>query len=52
MAMQILFWILVLLGVVYVFGWRTAPWYGLGSYGFLFALIIILGWHVFGAPIK
>lgn len=57
MAMGLMFWILMLLWLV--FG-AVAYWPGsqFGHYGpagnwlLLFILLLLLGWHAFGPPIK
>ena len=56
MSLQLLFWILAILGFL---GWIGGTWGGerfgwfapFGN-GLLFVLVLILGWAVFGAPIR
>ncbi len=54
MTLTLLFWILMLLWVVaYGIGWdANAPWPTRFPNLLLFLIILTLGWHVFGAPIK
>lgn len=55
MTLGLLFWILMLLWVVfYGWGWHTSPqpWGQAGPSLLLFFIILVLGWHAFGAPIK
>jgi len=57
MAMGLMFWILMLLWLVFGFWWNWASIQGgqygpLGSNLLLFILLLLLGWHAFGAPIK
>jgi hypothetical protein len=53
MSMQLIFWILMLVWLV--FGWfgpqLNARWAPMGSTLLLFILLLILGWQVFGAPV-
>jgi hypothetical protein len=55
MSPQLLFWILMLLWLV-VGGiwWRSAaqPWPVAGMSALPFILFVVLGWQVFGQPIK
>jgi hypothetical protein len=56
MSMSLLFWILMLIWLIFGFfqHWGVVP----GSYGvwghslLLFILLLLLGWQVFGAPIR
>lgn len=54
MSMLLMFWILMFLWAVFgIWGWYAPDqryWYGHGV--FLFVLFLLLGWAVFGAPIK
>jgi len=55
MTLQLLFWILMLL--VLVFGlWTNWPlkdrWRPAGNLLLIFMLFLILGWAVFGAPVQ
>lgn len=54
MTLQLAFWILMLLWLVgYGFAWESAqPWRGRMPDLLLFLIILVLGWHAFGAPIK
>jgi len=55
MTLGLLFWILMLLWLVaYGWGWSVAPtpWPTHVPGLLLFVLILILGWHAFGPPIK
>lgn len=57
MGMGLIFWILMLLWLVFGFVmWRSpatigpyGPW---GNSLLLFILLLLLGWSVFGAPVK
>lgn len=57
MGMGLIFWILMLLWLVFGFVmWRSpatigpyGPW---GNSLLLFILLLLLGWGVFGAPVK
>lgn len=57
MAMGLMFWILMLLWLVFGL-WSNWPavsggqWQPLGSSLLLFILLLLLGWHAFGAPIR
>jgi hypothetical protein len=56
MAMGLMFWILMLLWLVFGL-WSQWPgiaqgqWQPLGGSLLLFVLLLLLGWHDFGAPI-
>lgn len=57
MPLPILFWVLMLLGLVFNFwsGYVPGQPYTFRSWGgslFMFVLLAILGWGVFGAPVK
>lgn len=56
MSLMLIFWILMLLWLVYgaAYYWGSVPGpYGPWGHGlFLFILLLILGWAVFGAPVK
>lgn len=57
MSIGLCFWILMLLWLVLGIAWRW-PAIGAGQYGpigsdlLLFILLLLLGWHAFGAPIR
>ncbi|MHB8533372.1 MAG: hypothetical protein ACYDC2_11700 [Solirubrobacteraceae bacterium] len=57
MTLGILFWVLVLLWVLFGFYWNYSDDPRLGRVGprgnmiLLLALIVLLGWGVFGAPV-
>jgi len=54
MGISLAFWILMLVWAVFrFFGAYNAggTWQGWGGDILLFALFLLLGWHVFGAPI-
>jgi hypothetical protein len=54
MTMGLAFWILMLVSLVFgFFASRLVGPYGpIGSNLLLFILLLLLGWQVFGAPIK
>ena len=55
MTLSLLFWILMLLWVVfYGVGWRNspAPWPQAAPGILLFIIVLVLGWQVFGSPIR
>lgn len=59
MTLALLFWILMLLWIVLgaFRDWPAAPsgpisWAPFGGSLLLFILLLILGWHAFGTPIK
>jgi len=55
MTLQIWFWLFMALWVVvYGIGWRAPgqPWVVGGGYLLTFILLGILGWQVFGSPVK
>lgn len=55
MSLGLVFWILMLLWLVFGLYWRWpaggAPIWPLGGDLLLFILLLLLGWHAFGAPI-
>jgi len=53
MTLQLIFWILMLLWLVFgLWGWfRPEPNWFYGHTVFLFILFLVLGWATFGAPI-
>jgi len=52
MPIGLAFWILMLLWLVLGF-WQHWPNYGpLGINFLLFVLLVLLGWHDFGAPLR
>lgn len=58
MTISFIFWLLMLLWLVFGFwsywprgGTAAAPWPVAGSNGFLFILLFLIGWKVFGWPI-
>jgi hypothetical protein len=57
MSLQLLFWILMLFWLVFGFwsGYVPGQPYTVKAWGgnlLLFLLFVILGWQVFGAPVK
>ena len=58
MSLQLLFWILMLLWLVFGFwagytpGQPYPPFKAWGGNLLLFLLFVVLGWQVFGAPVK
>jgi len=56
MPMGLMFWILMLLWLVFGLVWHFSPTFGtygpLGSTLLLFLLFLLLGWQVFGSPVK
>jgi hypothetical protein len=55
MTTSILFWVLMLISLVFGFAsWRGAagPYGPAGNSLLLFILLLLLGWQVFGAPIR
>lgn len=54
MTFALIYWILMLLWLVFgVWGWYNPDprfWFGHGL--FFFALFLLLGWAVFGAPVR
>jgi hypothetical protein len=57
MSIGLVFWILMLLWLVFGL-WQNYPqltagqWHPLGGSLLLFILLLLLGWHAFGAPIR
>jgi len=55
MSMSLIFWILMLLWLVFSIAahWGPAgPYWVWGNSALLFILFLLLGWQVFGAPVK
>jgi hypothetical protein len=56
MSLQLLFWILMLIwlifGLAYNGGYLVGPYGPWGNTILLFILFLILGWQVFGQPIQ
>lgn len=53
MTKGLAFWILMLIWLVFGTWWNWPRWQGwLGSNAFLFILLVLIGWQVFGAPIR
>lgn len=57
MTLGLIFWILMLLWLVFGLwqnwpGAQPPPWGWLGSTVLLFLLFLLLGWGVFGAPVR
>lgn len=56
MSLGLAFWVLMLLWLVFGLAWNW-PGNAVGQYGpigntlLLFILLLILGWHAFGAPL-
>jgi len=55
MTIGLLFWVLMLIWLIFGFtrdweGWRG--WGGVGSTLFLWVLLALLGWHVFGPMLR
>lgn len=54
MTMGLAFWILML--IWFIFGawgvWNAPAWPHVGGSLLLFVLLLLLGWHAFGPPIK
>lgn len=57
MSMGLLFWVLMLFWLIFGL-WTNWPAISGGQYGpfghslLLFILLLLLGWHAFGAPIR
>jgi hypothetical protein len=51
MPMGLLFWILMLLWLLFGLWWNWPNYGPLGNNLLLFILLVILGWHAFGAPV-
>jgi hypothetical protein len=50
----LIFWIMMLIWAIYA-GWgfyAPAPYWMYGNGLFIFVLFLLLGWHVFGQPIR
>lgn len=57
MSMGLIFWIIMLLWLIFAIAWNwnvpaVAPYGPLGNSILLFVLFLLLGWSVFGAPIR
>lgn len=54
MTLGLLFWILMLLWLVFGVwqNWPSPDWRAWGGNFLIFILFLVLGWAVFGAPIK
>lgn len=57
MSLMLIFWVLMLLWLIFGLwqnwpGAAAPPWGPLGSAILLFVLFLVLGWAVFGAPVK
>jgi hypothetical protein len=53
MDIGLAFWILMLIWLVFgFFGDRLGPWAPWGGTLLLFILLLLLGWHDFGAPLR
>jgi len=57
MSIGLAFWILMLLWLVGGFVWHgpgvmSGQYWPLGSNLLLFVLLVLLGWHAFGAPLR
>ena len=56
MSLQLIFWILMLIWLIFGFAWHggylAGPYAGWGNTVLLFVLFLILGWAVFGSPVK
>ncbi len=54
MAIGLAFWTLMLLWLVLglVQNWPNGNWPGIANSLLLFLLFLLLGWHVFGAPLR
>jgi hypothetical protein len=56
MGLSLLYWILMLIWLVFSVWWHFPIQAGRGSYWpshvFLYVLMLILGWAVFGAPVR
>lgn len=54
MTFGLIFWIIMLLWLIYgLWDWRTPGQLpGWGNSVWLFILFLLLGWHVFGAPVR
>ena len=53
MSLQIIFWILMLIWLIFGFvGTKIGPWAPYGSTLLLFLILLVLGWASFGAPVQ
>lgn len=53
MSLQIIFWILMLIWLVFGFvGPKIGTWAPYGSTVLLFLILLVLGWAAFGAPVQ
>lgn len=58
MSMGLIFWILMLLWLIFGLAWNWPGSTAVGAYGpignsaLLFVLLLLLGWQVFGAPVR
>lgn len=58
MSMGLVFWVLMLLWLVFGIAWNwpgnsvVGPYGPIGNNVLLFVLLLLLGWHAFGAPIR
>lgn len=56
MSIGLMFWILMLIWLVFglvAWNWPNAsPYAPVGNTLLLFILLLLLGWHAFGAPIR
>jgi hypothetical protein len=56
MSLQLIFWILMLIWLIFGFAWHggylAGPYGAWGSTLLLFVLFLILGWKVFGSPVQ
>jgi hypothetical protein len=51
MTMGLLFWILMLFWLIFGTWWNWPNHYAVGGNVMLFVVLVLLGWHVFGAPV-
>lgn len=52
MPMGLMFWILMLIWAVFGVWWNWPNHYVVGGNVLLFILLVLLGWHSFGAPLQ
>lgn len=54
MTMAVIFWVLMIIWLVFGLysSYTPGPYGGFGNTILLFVLFLLLGWHVFGSPIK